>query len=387
MEVKQIYGLLNEAKGETLGETVVLNEDLSNLVDVGDAVFNSNSFDNFTHSLVDKVGRMVFVNRPYRGAAPSVLMDSVTWGSVVQKVSSEMPDSTANESYELQNGASYDPHVFNQPAVTEKFFAKYVTFEVDRSITERQLRSAFSSVGEMDAFLSMLFNEIEKRFSVDLDNLIFRTINSFIGDTLYTEYNSGTTFTGASHTKAVNLLYLYNTNINTGTAITAAEAMHTPAFLRYAAYVMGLYSDRLTRMSTLFNIGGKERFTPKELQHFILLADFAKGADVYLQSDVWHNEFTALASHDTVPFWQGSGTNFDFADVSSINVKTGNGNTVTASGIIGVLFDRDALGVHGIERWVNSQFNAKADFVNYFYKYRAGYFNDLNEAFITFFVA
>lgn len=387
MEVKQIYGLLNEAKGETLGETVVLNEDLSNLVDVGDAVFNSNSFDNFTHSLVDKVGRMVFVNRPYRGAAPSVLMDSVTWGSVVQKVSSEMPDSTANESYELQNGASYDPHVFNQPAVTEKFFAKYVTFEVDRSITERQLRSAFSSVGEMDAFLSMLFNEIEKRFSVDLDNLIFRTINSFIGDTLYTEYNSGTTFTGASHTKAVNLLYLYNTNINTGTAITAAEAMHTPAFLRYAAYVMGLYSDRLTRMSTLFNIGGKERFTPKELQHFILLADFAKGADVYLQSDVWHNEFTALASHDTVPFWQGSGTSFDFADVSSINVKTGNGNTVTASGIIGVLFDRDALGVHGIERWVNSQFNAKADFVNYFYKYRAGYFNDLNEAFVCFFVA
>lgn len=387
MEVKQIFGLLNEAKGETLGETIVLNEDLSNLVDVGDAVFNSNSFDNFTHSLVDKVGRMVFVNRPYRGAAPSVLMDSVTWGSVVQKVSSEMPDSTENESYSLVNGASYDPHVFNQPEVTQKFYAKYVTFEVDRSITERQLRSAFSSVGEMDAFLSMLFNEIEKRFSVDLDNLIFRTINSFVGDTLYTEYNSGSTFTGASHTKAVNLLYLYNTDVNTGTDITAAEAMHTPEFLRYAAYIMGLYSDRLTRMSTLFNIGGKERFTPKDLQHFILLADFAKGADVYLQSDVWHNEFTALASHDTVPFWQGSGTGFAFDDVSAINIKTGNGNTVTADGIIGVLFDRDALGVHGVERWTTSQYNAKADFVNYFAKYKAGYFNDTNENFVVFFVA
>jgi hypothetical protein len=387
MEVNQIYQILNTATTEVLGESVVVNEDLSNIVDVGTAVFNANSFDNYSHALVDKVGRMVFVNRPYRGAAPSVLMDEVTWGSVVQKVSSELPDSTANESYQLQNGTSYDPHVFNQPAVAEKFFAKYVTFEVDRSITERQLRSAFSSVGEMDAFLSMIFNEIEKRFSVDLDNLIFRTINSLVGDTLYTEYNSGSTFTGASHTKAVNLLYLYNTNINTGTAITAAEAMHTPAFLRYAAYVMGLYSDRLTRMSTLFNIGGKERFTPKDLQHFILLADFAKGADVYLQSDVWHNEFTALASHDTVPFWQGSGAGFAFDDVSSINIKTGNGNTVTAGGIIGVLFDRDALGVHGIERWVNTQYNAKADFTNYFYKYKAGYFNDTNENFVVFFVA
>ena len=330
---------------------------------------------------------MVFVNRPYRGAAPSVLMDEVTWGSVVQKVSSELSESTENESYALTNGASYDPNVFSQPAVYEKFFAKYVTFEVDRSITERQLRSAFNSVGEMDAFLSMIFNEIEKRFTVDLDNLVFRTINSLVGDTLYTEYNSGSTFTGASHTKAVNLLYLYNQNVNTGSAITAADAMHTPAFLRYAAYIMGLYSDRLTRMSTLFNIGGKERFTPKDLQHFILLADFAKAADVYLQSDVWHNEYTALASHDTIPFWQGSGTGFAFDDVSAINIKTGSGNTVSASGVIGVLFDRDALGVHGIERWVNTQYNAKADFTNYFYKYKAGYFNDTNENFVVFFVA
>lgn len=387
MEVKQIYNLLNQANGEVLGESVVLNEDLSNLVDVGDAVFNSNSFDNYSHALIDKVGRMVFVNRPYRGAAPSVLMDAVTWGSVVQKVSSEMPDSTENESYSLVNGASYDPNVFSAPNVTEKFFAKYVTFEVDRSITERQMRSAFNSVGEMDAFLSMIFNEVEKRFTVDLDNLVFRTINSFIADTLYTEYNSGSTFTGASHTKAVNLLYLYNQNVNTGSAITAEEAMHTPAFLRYAAYIMGLYSDRLTRMSTLFNIGEKERFTPKDLQHFILLSDFAKAADVYLQSDVWHNEYTALASHDTIPFWQGSGTGFAFDDVSAINVKTGNGNTVSASGIIGVLFDRDALGVHGVERWTNTQYNPKADFVNYFAKYKAGYFNDVNENFVCFFVA
>lgn len=387
MEVNQIYQILNTATTEVLGDSVIVNEDLSNIVDVGAAVFNNNSFDNYTHSLIDKIGRMIFVSRPYRGAAPSVIMDEVTWGSVIQKVSSELPESTENESYALTNGASYDPNVFNAPKVYEKFFAKYVTFEVDRSITERQLRSAFNSVGEMDAFLSMIFNEIEKRFTVDLDNLVFRTINSFIGDTLYTEYNSGSTFTGASHTKAVNLLYLYNQNVNTGSAITAEEAMHTPAFLRYAAYIMGLYSDRLTRMSTLFNIGGKERFTPKDMQHFILLADFAKAADVYLQSDVWHNEYTALASHDTVPFWQGSGTGFAFDDVSAINVKTGSGNTVSATGIIGVLFDRDALGVHGVERWTNTQYNAKADFVNYFTKYKAGYFTDPDESFVCFFVA
>ena len=385
MEVKQIYTILNPVNAEVLGESVILNEDLSNIVDNGVAVFNSNSFDRYSHGLVDKIGKMVFVSRPYRGLAPSVMMDGTTWGSVIQKVSSELPDYTENESFELANGTSYDPHIFNAPSVSDKFFAKYVTFEVDRSITRKQLESAFNGIAEMDAFLSMIFNEIEKVLTLALNNLVMRTINNFIGDTLYAEYSSGTIFGLASHVKAVNLLYLYNTQFSE--TLTADDCLTDPDFLRYASYIIGDYKNNLKGISTLFNIGGKERFTPEDEQHLILWSPFASASDVYLQSGTFHNELTAMPNYETVPYWQGTGTDNSFENRGKISVTTSNNHTVTCDYILGVLFDRYALGVYNLDRWVNTQYNAKADFENYFYKVKAGYFNDTNENFVVFFAS
>lgn len=385
MQVTQIFEIVNDALKQTDGKLPLLNEDLSNIIDVGNSIFNANSFDNYVKKLVDRIGKVVFVIRPYSGLAPSIYMDSVIWGSVTQKISSAVPEAVENESYELVNGATYDPNQVNLPDVYVKFFSKYVTFEVDRTITEKQLRSAFTGVAELDGFISMIFNEISKAFTIAIDNLIMRTINSAIADTLYKDYNSGTEFTGASHTRAVNLLYLYNQRYST--TLTAAQAVTTPEFVRFASYYMALYSDRLSRVSTLFNVGETQKFTPKEEQHFILLSEFARSADVFLQSDVYHNELTAITKYEVVPYWQGSGVDYAFDSTSAINVISGSGNTVTASGILGVMFDRYALGVTNIEQWVNTQYNAKADFINYFYKYKAGYFNDLNENFVVFFVA
>lgn len=385
MQVSQIFKIVNDALKQTDGNLPLLQEDLSNIIDVGNSIFNANSFDNYVKKLVDRIGKVVFVSRPYSGLAPSIYMDSVIWGSVTQKISSAVPEAVENESYELVNGATYDPNQVNLPDVYVKFFSKYVTFEVDRTITEKQLRSAFTGVAELDGFISMIFNEISKAFTIAIDNLIMRTINSAIADTLYKDYNSDTEFTGASHTRAVNLLYLYNQRYST--TLTAAQAVTTPEFVRFASYYMALYSDRLSRVSTLFNVGETQKFTPKEEQHFILLSEFARSADVFLQSDVYHNELTAITKYEVVPYWQGSGVDYAFDSTSAINVISGSGNTVTASGILGVMFDRYALGVTNIEQWVNTQYNAKADFVNYFYKYKAGYFNDLNENFVVFFVA
>lgn len=385
MQVSQIFEIVNDALKQTDGKLPLLQEDLSNIIDVGNSIFNANSFDNYVKKLVDRIGKVVFVIRPYSGLAPSIYMDSVIWGSVTQKISSAVPEAVENESYELVNGATYDPNQVNLPDVYVKFFSKYVTFEVDRTITEKQLRSAFTGVAELDGFISMIFNEISKAFTIAIDNLIMRTINSAIADTLYKDYNSSTEFTGASHTRAVNLLYLYNQRYST--TLTAAQAVTTPEFVRFASYYMALYSDRLSRVSTLFNVGETQKFTPKEEQHFILLSEFARSADVFLQSDVYHNELTAITKYEVVPYWQGSGVDYAFNSTSAINVTSGSGNIVTASGILGVMFDRYALGVTNIEQWVNTQYNAKADFINYFYKYKAGYFNDLNENFVVFFVA
>ena len=384
MEVKQVHEFVNAATLESIGDSAVLSEDLSNVVDIGVAIFNANAFDKYVKSLVNHIGKVIFVNRPYRGSAPSVLMDAWEFGSVLEKISSEMPEAVENETWELTDGASYDPHVFHQPKAEAKFFNKMVTFEIDRSITEKQVKQSFSSATQLNGFVSMLYNEVEKSMTVKNDALIMRTINNMIGETVYAQF-SGSAITGAGGPKAINLLSRFNTQYSK--SLTAADAILDPEFIRYSAYNMALYVDRLTRMSTLFNVGGKQRFTPKDLQHIVMLSEFRAAADVYLQSTTFHDEYTKLVNAETVPFWQGSGTDYAFSNTGKINVKTASGHDQTVTGILGVIFDRDALGVTNINRRVTTQWNAKAEFTNYFYKMDARYFNDLNENFVVFYAA
>lgn len=382
MEVNQIYEIVNDTVKETLGEEAVLNEDLSNVVDIGNSVFDANAFDKYVRSLVNHIGRVIFVNRTYSGGAPSVLMDGWQYGSILQKISSEMPEATENESWDLIDGTSYDPNIFRKPLAIQKFFNKKTTFEIDRSITEKQVKQSFSSAEQLNGFLSMLFNEVEKALTVMTDNLIMRTINSFTGETIYNAFNTAN-YSGTS-IRAVNLLKQYNDTYSA--TLTADKAITSPEFIRYAAYIMGIYKDRMARMSKLFNIGGMQRFTPENMLHFVTLSDFTRAADVFLQSGTFHNDFVRLPKSETVPYWQGSGTDYSFDSISSINVKTPNGHTVDITGIIGVMFDRDALGVANFERRITTNYNPKAEFTNYFYKQDAQYFNDLNENFVTFFI-
>lgn len=384
MEIKQIYQLMNTVTGEVLGGSAVVNEDLSNIVDIGTAIFNASAVDNYVKSLVNHIGRVIFVNRPYSGNVPSVLMDGWEYGSVLEKISAEPPAATENESWELTNGTSYDPNVFYKPTVSAKFFNKRVTFEIPMSFTERQVKESFSNAEQLNGFLSMLYNAVDKSMTVKVDALVMRTINNMIGETLKADFPEGT-YTGGSGVKAVNLLYLYNQRY--GTSLTPKNAITEPEFIRFASYEMGVYMSRMSKISNLFNIGGKDRFTPSDMLHVVMLADFKKAANVFLQSDVFHDSFTELPNADVVPYWQGSGTGYDFDDISALNIKTASGSPVTVSGILGVMFDRDALGVTNLDRRVTTNYNPKAEFYNNWYKFDAGYFNDTNENFVVFFVA
>lgn len=376
MEIKQVYEFVNNATSEVIGDSAILQEDLSNVVDIGTALFNGNAFDAYVRSLVNHIGKVIFVNRPYRGSAPSVLMDAWEYGSVVEKIRSEMPEAVENESWDLVDGQSYDPHVFHKPVAQAKFFNKMTTFEIESSITEMQVKQSFSSATQLNAFVSMIFNEIEKAMTVRTDALIMRTINNMIVETAK----------GASANRAVNLLSKYNTLYSE--SLTADKAIVSPDFIRYAAYQIALYTDRLTRMSVLFNEGGKQRFTPKDLQHIVMLSEFRAAADVFLQSGTFHDEYTKLVNAETVPFWQGSGTDYAFTSTGSINAKPASGgDAIQVTGVLGCIFDRDALGVMNNNQRVTTQWNAKAEFTNYFYKKDARYFNDLDENFVYFYVA
>ena len=379
MKVTQLKDIVNNVTSEVLGKTDVVNDDLSNLVDVGNEIFDTDNVDNYVKKLIDRIGQVIFVNRLYAGGVPSVLMDSWEYGSVVEKISADMPEADENDSWNLQNGQTYSQDTFYQPKVSAKFFNSKVTFDVKLSFTTEQVKESFASVNELNGFISMLETGVKNSMTVKLDSLIMRTINNMTGQIL----NS------ANGLQKVNLLSEYNTA--SGQNLTANKALMDKDFLKFASLTIKKYQARITKMSTLFNAGGKARFTTTDNLHTVLLSDFADSAEVYLMSDTYHNDTVSLPNHETVPYWQGSGKSYAFNDISKIDVKIDAGNKtpkqVTQTGILGVMFDTNALGVSNLNQRTTTSYNARAEFYTNYYKMDAGYFNDLNENFVVFYIA
>ena len=390
MDVKQIYENVNEIQKEVLGKTeLVLNEDLSNLIDIGDAIFNANAYEKYVNKLINRIGKTRFMAHKYNGSAPSILMDAWEYGSIMMKVSMGLFEAKENESWTPEDGHSYDQNIFYAPkGIVTKFFNKKTTFEVDCSFTEKQIKQSFTSAEEMNAFLSMIEMSIDNTLTVAFDELIMRTINNLVAETVFDDYQSGGTLgdiTASSGVKAVNLLYEYNQLFNK--SLTAIQAMYDPEFIRFASAEIMKRVSYLKKMTVLFNVGGQPKFTPKDRLHLVMLESFRSNANVYLQSDTFHDEFTELPKAESVAFWQGSGKKFAFGDVSKITVKTASGKDVTVSGVLCTLFDTYAAAVTNYDKRVKSHVNNKAEFYSNFYKEDANYMNDLNENCIVFFIA
>ena len=386
MEMKQIATFLNTAAGVVLGKSDIVSEDLTGVVDLGTEVLNQRGVENYTKTLVDVIGRQIFVIRKYSGRAPSVLMDGWEYGSILEKVTFETPKYEENDSWKLTDGTTYNQDMFKSPKVSAKFFSNRTTFEVQISITEKQFKSAMTSAMAAASFVEGIYNSIENSMTLSNDTLISRTINNMIGETIHADFKTETDYSLNSYTRSVNLLKLYKDESGDA-SITAANCLYNRDFLAFASSMMNEYCSRLTGFSTLFNMGGKERFTPVSDQKFIMLDQFKTRARAYLYGPTFNADEVRLPDAETVPYWQGSGTDYSFNKISEVSVKTSGGNTVDISGVLGVLFDRNALGVTNYEPRVTSHYNAKAEFTNMYYKRDAGYFNDGNENFVVFYVA
>lgn len=384
MDVKQIYDFTNKAVEQATGESALLQEDLSNIVEVGTAIFNANALDKYVDALVNHIGRVVCVTRAYRGILASLQVDAWEFGSVMEKITMELPKAEENETWSLKDGEVYEENQFYQPQITAKFFNKKTTFEIPMSITEKQVRQSFTNATQLSSFVAMIFNALENALTLRIEEMSRRAINNAIAETIYSEYPLAD-YNTKSGVRAVNLLYLYNQTIPT--PITKADALTDEGFLKFASYTMAMYQDKLKSMSTLFNLSGKERFTPADRLHFVTLSNFTRASDMYLQSDTFHKELVALKGFENIPYFQGTSTDYSFDNVSKINVKTAEGHDVELSGILAVMFDTDCILVTNKERRITSKWNAKAEFTNYWYKVDAEYIVDVaNENCVVFFI-
>ena len=143
---------------------------------------------------------------------------------------------------------------------------------------------------------------------------------------------------------------------------------------------INLYSDYLTDMSVLYNDSSIETFTPKEDQRLFVLSEFERRLETVSQWQAFHDGYVKLANYDTINFWQSPA---DPRKIESTNLETG--NTYSGNNIVGVLFDRDAVGVYQHEEDVlSSGLNARGMYTNFFYHHMKNMFFDRSENFIVF---
>lgn len=377
MQITQIAEIVNQTTAEITGQEAISDIDLNQVVENGAEVLdNDKLIDNYVKSLIDHIGKVVFVNRPYSGSTPSVMMESWEYGAILEKITYEgLPEAEDNDSWELEDGKSYDPNIFYKPQVSAKFYSERRTFDIPMSFAQRQVKSAFSSASQLQAFFAMIETAISNGMTVKMDSLVRLTLANAIA-TIYA--NRAT-----NPVQYYALVARYNTA--TGSSLTKAHALVDEDFCRWASTEMKKVIKRMRNLSTLFNKGEKHRFTGKDRLHLILHSDFSAAAEAYLYSDTYHEEFVKLPDAEEVSYWQGTGTTFDWADTSKIIVTPRDSqDVVTVEDIVGIAWDRDALGVSNLDRRVTTNWNPKAEFTNNWYKFDAGYFNDFNENIVVF---
>ena len=205
MKVNQIASILNDLNDAMVGADVTFADDLSNVVDAGKAVLDytgdsNENYENYIGKLIDRVGRVMFVDRTYRSQAPNILKDSWEYASILMKVRVDLMDNQDNSTWQLSdipNGTGLsndqdsegnpiipsrlDPFVLNKPNATAKFYNRRVAYEIRMTIADYQLRSAFSSASEMARFVATIENRIRVKKTLDIDALIMATLRNLAG--------------------------------------------------------------------------------------------------------------------------------------------------------------------------------------------------------------
>ena len=379
MEIKQIAQLTNTISAELLGESAIVTEDLSNIVEVGRSWQNVADENKVLGVIADKVGKMVFEDKKYTGRVPSIMKDGWEYGSIMEYISMELPEAQENESYELQDGGVYENQMFYKPVISAKYFNKTTTFEVPISIlTKKQMWPSLLDAQSWNRFLSMIYNAVQNAMQLRMDALIMRTINNLIAETYHADAGAGV--------KAINILALYNDDHAGSEIYDLNDALRTQAFLQYAAFIILETADLMQDYSVLYNVAGKERFTKREDMHVVLLSSFANAAEVYLYSSTFHDELVRLPKAETVTKWQAMGTTAKLDDRALINVKiASDGTAVKVDGVLGVIFDDKAAAVTNEDPRVTTFWNAKGEFQNQYHKRDASYMNNLEQNCVVFY--
>ena len=374
IEVNQIYDLCNQIFQQMTGRTDIAAVDSASLVAMGNEVSNLGKNDLWLNTLARRIGLTIDFYRVYRNRFSDLYRTQVEWGALVQKLTVEMPDAVADDMYKVgqMNGQALDHYIINNPKVKQKIFDKETPYSFFITMQEKMLTEAFLNAGAMSSFVNQVFGKVQNKIEVVLEDLARVALVNMMCN--------------LSAKQEIKLVTLYNSK--TGSTLNPQTALFDPAFMRFAIGMMNNIASKLETMSVLFNTDGYDRFTPKSEQRFYVLADFITQLETVVQYAAFNPQYVNKSVDIAVPYWQGVKEGDDINDIAVLSKVIGKVDSKvdkTIENVVGVLFDREAIGTFRQEEKVlTTPVNARGAYYNTFWHEKQMWFNDMSENAVIF---
>lgn len=366
MTTNQIYTIVNSIVDQAIGDSGIVATDTQGLVSLGNVVLDSSTnTEAFLNTLAQRIGRTIYRFRAYNNKFTDMIVSDMEWGAILQKIRVEMPVAESDEMYGLTDGVAVDHYVVAKPKAHQKLFVTRTPYQFKITIQRETLKEAFLSAEAMGAFIALVFGEVRNAIELSLENLGRLTMCAAISET--------------TATQTIDLVTDYNSE--TGSTLTAATAMHSADFLRYAIYRINNVVDMMQDMSVLYCDGILPTFTNLENMRVKVLSKFQRRLETMVDYAAFHEQFTKIdRQYTTVNFWQAE------QDPDEINIKKpSDGSAFNETNIVAVIHDRDAFGIYQIDETVlTTPINAAGAYYNQYWHEKQGRFVDTAENLVVF---
>lgn len=359
------------------GDLPLYKEDLSNFVDMGKKITSTTewgeNYDKYVGKLIDRIGYTMIIDKELTDDGIKIESDRYEYGAFLQKIRIKDIDFTENAVWNLQKGESYEYFDFKPVDMEATYFSDKTTFGVEWSWVAKVLKESIESLTKMTQLYAAIENRIMKKVKLTTKEMKKRLLNNLNGCNI-------------RHGRFVNLLDEYNTA--TGKSLSAALAYTDRDFLTHTVMSLKKWKKFLGEPTTLLNNEGELNWTPDSYFRMVALIDLDAALTAYLYSSTYHDEFVKLDGYTSIANWQGETKGFPIDVRSSINITTTEGDNIAYSGIVAVMFDKEAVTIWNEDPELDvAPFNPKGKFVNYYYSYDCNYYYDSYENSITFVIS
>lgn len=385
---KQIYTVVNAVAQQAMGSSALAVVDNTGLIALGNTVLSDNGLkNNFISALTDRIGRTIVSFRAYHSHFPDFERDAMEWGNILQKLKVAMPQAEQDQAYDLADGGTVDMFKISKPKAVQKLFTSQTPWQTHITIHDYMLEDAFLGATQMGSFLSGIFGEVQNFIELETETMAMDCINNYIA-----ELHAKTT--GGASPREIKLITEYTEIDPEGGAALAKkpeEALYDSNFLMFAVRRINKISATMERMlygayndTTGDTQKAFTRHTPKDMQRLILNIDLDNALKTNLYSKSFNKSDTVIdLDYQTVPFWQNP------QSPDGIHVKrASDGTDTTVPLVMGVLFDREAMGTFKNKfKSSTTPINSAGMYYNVYYHMIKMYFNDLSENGVSFVLA